>query len=252
MRRTVMNWGGKSVWIAAGLLLAAAAASGCQSGAVADDPPDPPIVDARGAATVAKLVTGTPTRMVYDEKGGKQTTVQRGEEVGVKDGAWWTKYLSGTDSKKPEREVHLVTDAQGNVGASEEINRGEKVEITYDPPLVVIPKSLEAGGSYTEKLKMTVYPLGDRSKPRMAGTATNEIHYVGDGEVKVDGKTVRARKLEAKLTAQLQNARTINTSEQWWADGIGLVRQRDREVTTMLGLKVRDNTSLMALSKYSK
>ena len=152
-------------------------------------------------------------------------------------------------------EVKLVLQPGGDIAEIEEIDRQDKVELEYTPALVVVPAKRAAGDAgtpFVQDVKMVVHPLGDRSKVRTHGPARSEITSGGDDKITTGVGVLTARKLTAVLTANLSAARTINTSEQWWADGIGLVGQKDHEVTKVLGATARDNSSTLLLKSYDK
>ncbi len=167
---------------------------------------------------------------------------------------WWVHSVRGAAGEKPDRDVRMVIDVNGYISVAEEIDRREKVEVVYTPPRVVIPDKLpvQAIGSaaFEQEIHMVVHPLGDRSRVKVSGTATNAIRYVGDEQITTAAGTFTARRLSSTLTANLGTAKSVDTTEQWWADGIGLVFEQSREVTHALGLKVRDNSATMALRSY--
>ncbi len=172
--------------------------------------------------------------------------------------SWWVKYSkSGAGAGAlPEREVKMTIDASGYIAEAEEINRAEKVEIVYTPPLVVIPDKLpiqtSGNAAYHQDVKMVVHPLGDRSRTRTSGMAHNEIRYTGDELITTAAGEFTARKLLSTVTADLSAATSVNTTEQWWSDGVGLIFEKDHEITKALGIKVRENNATLMLSAITR
>ncbi len=205
-----------------------------------------------------KLTINAARTLVYDSDAGGQITVVQDAlpDCRCAGRSWWVKYYRGTNTTEPEREVKMVIDVNGYISEAEEINRAEKVEIVYTPPLAVIPDKLrvqtDGNAGYQQDVKMVVHPLGNRAKVRASGMARNEIRYVGDEHITTAAGEFTARKLQSTLTADLSAATTTSTGEQWWADGVGLVFEKDHEMTKALGLKIRDNTTTMILSSVAQ
>ena len=172
--------------------------------------------------------------------------------------SWWVKYSKdgAGAAALPEREVKMIIDASGYIAEAEEINRAEKVEIVYTPPLVVIPDKLPiqtfGHAAYQQDVKMVVHPLGDRSRTRTSGMAHNEIRYTGDELITTAAGEFTARKLQSTVTADLSAATSVNTTEQWWSDGVGLVFEKDHEITKTLGIKVRETNATLMLNAITR
>lgn len=205
-----------------------------------------------------KLTISAARTLVYDTDDGARLTVLQDAlpTCHCAGRSWWVKHSRGAPGSLPEREVKMVIDASGYIAQAEEINRIEKVEIVYTPPLVVIPDKLpiqtSGNAGYQQDVKMVVHPLGDRSRVRTSGMAHSEIRYAGDETITTAGGEFTARKLQSTLAADLSAATTLNTTDQWWADGLGLVFERSHEVTKALGIKVRENNSTIMLNSITE
>ena len=250
-------------WMVATCLLGFGLAGGC-----ATDTAIKPTAPAPVVAPVPATKTQTPLDAGKLTVSGKHSHVYDVDEGGVlavsQDAlpdchcagrTWWVRSVrGGGGGGPPEHEVRMTIDASGYIAVAEEIDRKEKVEVVYTPARVVIPDKLpvqaSGGAAYEQEVRMVVHPLGDRSKVRASGTAHNQIRYVGDEEITTAAGTFTARRLSSTLTAHLGTATSVDSTEQWWVDGIGLVFEQSREVTHALGLKVRDNSATMGLRSF--
>lgn len=206
------------------------------------------------ALAASKLTQGVPRTLVYDSSAAAQPLVVVQDEMPTCHCAgktWWIRYYLGAPGGRPEREVRLVIDPSGYIAQAEEINHKERVEVVYTPALVLIPDQLPAqfqgNAAYTQTVKMVVHPLGDRTKVRMSGPAVSQIRYLGDERITTGAGEFTARHLTATLAADFSAARTVSSTEQWFADGVGLVCERSNEQTTMMGAKVRENAATILL-----
>lgn len=153
--------------------------------------------------------------------------------------------LVESDRVQPVREHEFTGLGGGAVGLVSEINRTEKVEVVFDPPMIVVPNGLSSVVSgdarIRQELRMRVHPLGDRSRVRNQGAVVNTIVYAGDEPVSTGLGDMLARKVRSEFTADLGAAKVTNVSDQWFVDNIGLVREIEKESTRVLGVSVRSN-----------
>lgn len=218
-----------------------------------------PTIAAAAPLAAEKFTAHTARQMTYDEQRGDHT----GTVIVLQDAlpdchcagkSWWVRYYDTDTKGTPRREVHLTIDASGYIAETEEIDRVDKVEVVYTPALVLVPDKLPAKSSgnaaYAQEVKMVVHPLGDRSKIKAHGTARNEITFEGDEPIVSGVDPQTAHRLTCTVTANLAAAITVDTTEQWLVDGIGIAMQRDREETRVMGAKVRDNSSTMILRAF--
>jgi hypothetical protein len=145
------------------------------------------------------------------------------------------------DRGLPARIQQFVKTADGGVALAEEINQGEKVEVVFVPPLVVLPGVLEPGREARQQLSMIVHPLGNRGRIRSKGPIDNVVRIEGWESVSIAGVPVRALRLRASFKADLSPASVLHDQTQWYVPSRGLVKELDRERTTVLGVPIRDN-----------
>lgn len=237
--------------------------------AAAATAPAPPTINAPGARpapapggatlSAALLSVNVARVLTYDPAEGKGTT----QRVIVRDEppschcagrSWWVRTYKGSTTGPAQLETHLTIDVNGYIAVLEQIDRAEGVEVVFTPPLVAIPDGLraEADGKsgFTQDLRMSVHPLGDRSKVRSEGPAHVEIRYAGDADVATGAGVFKARKVVTTFTASLGPAKVTSASDEWYVDNIGLVAEREREVTRALGVQVRDNATSWILASF--
>jgi hypothetical protein len=217
------------------------------------------------ALAAEKFTAHTARQLIYDEQEGSggdgektRTTIVLADalpDCHCAGKSWWVRYYDNETASTPRREVHLTIDASGYIAVTEEIDRADKVEVVYTPALVLVPDKLPAKSSgnagYTQEVKMVVHPLGDRSKIKTHGTATNEIVFEGDEPLITGVGAYTAHRITATVTARLSAATTTDITEQWLIDDIGIAAERNHEETRVLGAKVRDNTSTLLLRAFS-
>lgn len=153
--------------------------------------------------------------------------------------------LQATPSMRPTREQSFLIVPGNAIAMVSEINREEDVEVVFDPPLVVMPDSLPGtnnnSAEFTQTLRMSVHPIGNRKVVKRAGPVKNTIRYLGDERIATPAGTFTARRVESAFEADLAPARVVNTSIQHFADGVGLVKEDERESTSALGVPIRKN-----------
>ena len=138
------------------------------------------------------------------------------------------------------RQTFAVRD-DGAVVLVEEVNHAEGVEVVFDPPLVVLPARLEVGAAIECEGRMTVHPLGDRSRVRAKGTYTETGRCEGAVTVRTPAGEFVAWKLVSELRAELGPSRVQNETELWISPRAGIVAERRRERTLVFGVPVRNN-----------
>lgn len=162
-------------------------------------------------------------------------------QASAAEGEWSVaRATAGSEAERAVR-TELLHVQDGAVVMARTIDHGEKVETVFEPALVVMPRELARGESASQDVRMTVHPEGERSKRRAAGTARNEIVYVGDETMEVGGKQVAARHVRGVFTADLSGTKVRNVTDQWFVDGEGLVAETRSERTLLMGLPVRQS-----------
>jgi hypothetical protein len=155
--------------------------------------------------------------------------------------------LIGDGEEKLIRVQSLALREDGAVVLVEEINHTEGVEVVFTPPLVVIPARIEAGEFPAVEGRMTVHPLGDRTRVRAKGPVKVAAASEGGFRVRTPAGDFDAWKLSSTLTAELGPSRVQNETVIWLVPGIGLIAEERREKTTVMGLPVRGNTEKWVL-----
>lgn len=125
--------------------------------------------------------------------------------------------LGEGDGTTPLVESLYRLDEEEGLVLVEEINYDEDVEVVFDPPLVVLPKTLAPGERAEQKLTMTVHPLGDRSRVKARGPVKASVTYEGRERISIPAGEFEAAKVTAVLEAALNIARVKNTTEEWIA-----------------------------------
>jgi hypothetical protein len=147
------------------------------------------------------------------------------------------------EAPKVVNELFMVL-IDGGVAIERQIDHDERVDVWFDPPLVVMPESMEAGVAPLEqRVRMVVRPLGKPDRIRAQGEAVSVLEYGGEQVVSVPGREagVASRLVRSTLRADLSPSSVVNVTEQWFADGVGLIAERRHERTSVLGVTVRDN-----------
>jgi hypothetical protein len=203
----------------------------------------------------ASLLARSTGRGTYDTSEHPEPLIAV-REVPPVGATWWVRHYRGLSGLLAEREEKLTIDPEGNLALIEEIDRVEHVEVVYTPALVTIPDKLASGSAgrngFVQDLRMVVHPLGDRTRVKAHGAAHSEIVFSGDEDLTTPAGAFTTHKLVATLTCDLSIARTVNTSERWWADGVGLVCERDREITRVMGATIRNNATVLVLRSFEK
>jgi hypothetical protein len=135
----------------------------------------------------------------------------------------------------------------GSVALVEEKNHIEKVEVVFDPPLLVLPARIETGATFESSGRMTVHPLGDRSKVKVKGTYDDSGSCEGAVRVSTSGGEFDVWKIKSVFTADLPPSKVRNETESWLSPTSGPIVERRSERTTVLGVPVRKNEEAWVL-----
>lgn len=196
----------------------------------------PPLLPS--APAILSITPVTPGQRAFvDETGTRQLrTVTLHEGSGRYRVSW---FIDG--EPEPSRQQLLAISADGALTLLEEINAAERVEVVFTPALLVVPAELRDGAVHAQIVRMTVHPLGDRTRTRSAGDAHNTLTINADRPLTIRDKSVLATRISAVMEVDLAPAKVLSTSEQWYAPGAGLVRDQQEETTAVLGIPVRSN-----------
>lgn len=238
--------------MAACLALMLSGLSGCADHAQVTPPPiaqeDPASADLPPPSP-GDLVLGAATSTTYQGLQSRRMLVERDPPTGGSDTTAWTvrRFLSKGDTpidhtRPATREQRFAIDASGALILLEEINRAEEVEVVFSPGLVVLPAGLSLGATQEQTLEMVVHPLGNRAKVRQRGPMNSSVTFEGRERVLVGNQEIDAFRFRSSFTATLKPASVLNESTQWFAPGRALVREIERERTTVFGVTIRDNS----------
>jgi hypothetical protein len=139
----------------------------------------------------------------------------------------------------PAAELTFVVTAAGDAAIAEEINHEEKVELVFDPPLIIMPAELPAGSEpFTQETYLRVYPLGNRQQTKAKGPVHQRIAHDGGAVLTIDAGPRRVQKVIQTFEASLRPAEVRNITRQWFIPGVGLVGE---ERTRIFGVQTRLN-----------
>jgi len=176
------------------------------------------------------------------EGGQRRLIIKRGPMPGGGEGGYQQqRFLVEGGKETLIREQKLLVREDGAVVLAEEINHAEGVEVVFDPPLVVLPASIETSSTVTSEGRMTVHPLGDRSRVRAKGTVKDSSTCLGAWRISTPAGEFDAWKLTSTFDANLGASRVQNETEIWVVPGIGIVSERRREKTMVFGVAIRNN-----------
>lgn len=196
---------------------------------------------------------GTGRSVFMEGEGGqRKLIIRRGPmSSGGEDGYQQQRFLVDGGEEKLIREQTLLVREDGAIVLAEEINHAEGVEVVFDPPLVVLPASVESSATVMNEGKMTVHPLGDRGRVRAKGTVRDTSTCVGSWRVSTPAGAFDAWKLTSSFDANLGASRVHNETEIWVVPGIGIISERRREKTTVFGVAIRNNAESWILVETS-
>lgn len=165
------------------------------------------------------------------------------------EGRWTVKRETASSTEGPwiaQVEQVMVLNSSGEVALSEEINHEERVELVFDPPMVVMPARLAPGqaGAVEQTGELRVYPIGNRRKTKAQGPFRQRIEHQGAERVELglgEGNTVVAQHVVHQFTASLPPAEVSNRTDQWIIPRIGLVAETRQERTRVFGVPTRNN-----------
>jgi hypothetical protein len=252
-----------SAWVAlAGGLGLAGCAGGDRTGAdrdAIDARPAFEVLSGEGVAIDGATLTSRAasvdvaprSNMVDWENPAVRLVVERpGPGAGAGPGATWsvTRTIERNGVSSDDGRQLMVLTPEGASAIAEDRNPAEKVDVVFDPPMIVVPGELSRGEERAQKLKVRVYPPGQRGKPRFEGAGQNTIAYTGDELVRTPAGEFAARKVVARFSTKLGPSSIVNVTELWFVDGVGIVAEKREERTSVLGVQVRRNVERWALA----
>ncbi|MBX3358093.1 MAG: hypothetical protein KF745_06670 [Phycisphaeraceae bacterium] len=184
----------------------------------------------------------------WDPSDTRRVRLARGGSGGLVDEAGWTETWSilgngeggGGDGGNVQSEDHFRLDTAGIV-LLENRDAGERVVTVFVPAMAVAPRGLSPGESRTQELQMSVHPAAKPGETKAKGKAEHTVTFVGFESVRIleQAEPIVAAHVRARLSADLGAAKVRNTTDQWFAPGVGLVAQRRSEQTSVLGVALR-------------
>lgn len=103
---------------------------------------------------------------------------------------------------------------------------------TFDPPLLVLPKSMEPGTPVTAKGSITVVHTDNPSSQMASGTWTTSISHDGDVTLKLGDDEVECTRIHTQYDADLGLATVDRESWDYYAKGRGWVATVFKETVT--------------------
>jgi len=232
-------------------VLCVAVFGGCAASGNAPSPAGAATLSELGPASAATvrgqdLRAAFPGRTVFgvwDGEGEDRLVIERAPSSTGEEAEYVQKrFRVDGGGEKLDRKQRLRVRGDGAVVLVEEVNHGEGVEVVFDPPLVVLPARVEPGTMSSSTGQMTVHPLGNRARVRAKGSVNETTTCLGAVRVVTPRGTFVAWKIQSTLDADLGASKVSNTTELWLVPDVGIIAERRREKTTVLGLAIRNNT----------
>jgi hypothetical protein len=202
----------------------------------------------------ASVVLGGPMHVEYQAMGEEAGTldVLRRDETGAPSDprrSSVTCTMQMENHPAQERTLTQVVLPDGSLATLREVNRADRVIVDFDPPLVVYPAHLAAGEALEQKFRMIVHPIKDETKVQQQGDAKQTIRYEGHERIQTPLGVLDSFKMVATLEADLGGPQVLNETQEWLAPGIGVVASKEKERTTLLGVRVRANDRWWVVKK---
>lgn len=206
----------------------------------------------------ATPATGEPiSAAAFFSPGESRYLSQAGSSVGLRvlreqsePGTWtvrrWLLSATGDSERLISQQRYIVT-SEG-LSLSEQFDYAERVEVVFEPPMLLIPGRMSPGDHQEQDLHMKVHPLGSRTRIRAQGPAKSSIEYLGQEPADSADAPPSSSLVRHSLAATLGAASVNNTTDQWLlpistpsGPAWSLIAERRREQTRVLGVQTRDN-----------
>lgn len=139
-------------------------------------------------------------------------------------------------------EQHFITTERGDAALASETNHAEDAELTFQPPMIVMPASLPAGGTeFTQSIHLRVSPINKPGQLKAQGPVRVTIRHEGGDIVATDAGPLAAQRITRIFEAALKPADVLNTTRQWFAPGRGLIAEAREERTRIFSVPTRNN-----------
>ncbi|MBC7833472.1 MAG: hypothetical protein H7Y88_00020 [Phycisphaerales bacterium] len=196
-----------------------------------------PGVDA-GQVRAAELLLGGQVmrrlEWVREMEDGKATMVMELEKVEGGGGEVTVKRRVGREGRTLVlvREDVLRREANGDLVLVRSIDHEERVQVEFEPPMVIAPGVMMVGEVREQRLRMVVRPRQDLKRVRMQGDAVQRVELTaGKGR----GELVLTGRMEADLGGTGVDSSTMRKL----VAGRGVVEETNVEVAKVLGVPVR-------------
>ncbi len=178
--------------------------------------------------TAEELMPLKPSRGVYLVAEGPET----GKEVPFtfeQHGDQWVLTKDGM----ARHELHR--DRQGNLLIDRETDLREGRQIEYNPPIMLLPATVDSHTSLTGTTRVIVSNIRGRSV-KYRGSCHWQLDFIGVGPVETPDGTVQAYRLRAKREIRLSLAQISMTIDFEYVRGTGMVATGIDQVIDSLGL----------------
>lgn len=135
----------------------------------------------------------------------------------------------------------------GSISMAKQTNHAESVEVVFEPGLVVLPAALNPDTPFEQSITMTVHPIGDPGRVRARGRVRQTVTFAGRDAINTPAGQFNAARVLSLFEADLGATSVKNRTEQWLAEGAGLVAERRSERTTVLGVVIRSKDEFWLL-----
>ncbi|MHC5026960.1 MAG: hypothetical protein ACYTGR_09415 [Planctomycetota bacterium] len=154
------------------------------------------------------------------------------------------RYRAGWETTFGTEHSAYWTLEDGSILTTVIIDHDQRAVSVFEPPLLLMPRTLDAGVEVTARSAMRVLDERNPRRMRESGSATRRIEWIGDAVVPTAGGEVRAHVIRVTFEADLRLAEAIDTTTFYVHPELGtLVRLEDRTITA-LGIPVTTQREL--------
>jgi len=130
----------------------------------------------------------------------------------------------------------------GELQLLETVTKGRAVISRYDPPMIILPATLEPGETLSQDVRVTVHPESDPEQVQNRGDATNTIEYVADQRVRTPVGEFMAARLESKFEGDFGVSTVTSNTTSWLVEDLGLVAERyEQQVQALLPISQKSH-----------
>lgn len=148
-----------------------------------------------------------------------------------------------------ERIVSLADDGALILEEHRDYSHGVIVEFT--PKLVHLPSELAPGEPFRQVMQLRLPLISKPNRLREKGVSRREVTLVGESELLLEGKPVRALHVRETIENDLGAARSTRMTDRWYSEDEGLIAERYEEAVKALGLISTRTTRAMTIERDS-